>query len=139
MKIIQVNTATNRQLNWLVARCEGWVWRDGPSSWYGIKPWIELHDSMGIRRRALWKLAYTDHAELMWPIVDREIDVIRKRSKTEEGEIVYPNPYYKFKAEIYADVPGYFCGFGPTSLIAAARCYVVSKLGEAVEIPDGLT
>lgn len=27
---------------------------------------------------------------------------------------------------------------GPTPLIAAMRCYVASKLGEEVEIPDGL-
>jgi hypothetical protein len=28
--------------------------------------------------------------------------------------------------------------FGPTPLIAAMRCYVVSKLGEEVEVPDEL-
>ena len=27
---------------------------------------------------------------------------------------------------------------GPTPLIAAMRCYVASKLGEEVEVPDGL-
>ena len=27
---------------------------------------------------------------------------------------------------------------GPTPLIAAMRCYVVSKLGEEVEVPDAL-
>ena len=29
--------------------------------------------------------------------------------------------------------------FGPTPLIAAMRCYVASKLGEEVEVPDELT
>lgn len=29
--------------------------------------------------------------------------------------------------------------FGPTPLIAAMRCYVTSKLGDEVEIPDELT
>jgi hypothetical protein len=28
---------------------------------------------------------------------------------------------------------------GPTPLIAAMRCYVASKLGDAVEIPEELT
>ena len=28
---------------------------------------------------------------------------------------------------------------GPTPLIAAMRCYVASKLGEEVEVPEGLT
>ena len=31
-----------------------------------------------------------------------------------------------------------FNGFGPTPLIAAMRCYVASKLGNEVEIPEGL-
>lgn len=30
------------------------------------------------------------------------------------------------------------CEFGPTPLIAAMRCYVASKLGDEVEIPDEL-
>ena len=29
--------------------------------------------------------------------------------------------------------------FGPTPLIAAMRCYVASKLGDTVDIPEGLT
>jgi len=29
--------------------------------------------------------------------------------------------------------------YGPTPLIAAMRCYVASKLGDEVEIPEGLT
>ena len=31
-----------------------------------------------------------------------------------------------------------FDGFGPTPLIAAMRCYVQSKLGDEVEVPDEL-
>ena len=30
-------------------------------------------------------------------------------------------------------------GYGPTPLIAAMRCYVTSKLGDEVEIPEALT
>jgi hypothetical protein len=29
-------------------------------------------------------------------------------------------------------------GYGPTLLIAAMRCYVANKLGDEVEVPDGL-
>jgi hypothetical protein len=29
-------------------------------------------------------------------------------------------------------------GYGPTPLIAAMRCYVASKLGDDIEIPEGL-
>ena len=32
----------------------------------------------------------------------------------------------------------YFSGYGPTLLIAALRCYVASKLGDEVEVPEEL-
>jgi hypothetical protein len=34
---------------------------------------------------------------------------------------------------------GLQAGTGPTHLIAACRCYVASKLGDEVEIPEALT
>lgn len=36
-----------------------------------------------------------------------------------------------------ADKPGRFF-YGPTPLIAAMRCYVASRLGDKVEVPEGL-
>lgn len=72
------------------------------------------------------------------PINEREIDCIRKRSKAEEADLAHPNPNFKFKAEIFANINGYFCGHGPTPLIAAMRCYVASKLGDEIEIPIDL-
>lgn len=30
-------------------------------------------------------------------------------------------------------------GYGPTPLIAAMRCYVASKLGDEVDVPDEMT
>jgi len=38
----------------------------------------------------------------------------------------------------YAETAEGLVGYGPTPLIAAMRCFVASKLGEEVEIPDGL-
>jgi len=37
-----------------------------------------------------------------------------------------------------ADSPVAFCWGGPTPLIAAMRCYVASRLGDDVIVPDGL-
>lgn len=34
--------------------------------------------------------------------------------------------------------PGIPEGYGPTPLIAAMRCFVASKLGDEVEVPDEL-
>ena len=48
---------------------------------------------------------------------------------------------------VYYDGGGYWCAttdsgdppkFGPTPLIAAMRCYVASKLGDEVDVPDEL-
>jgi hypothetical protein len=54
------------------------------------------------------------------PIIERER--IELRGDGDEGWIAYDNlnPTQK----------------GPTPLIAAMRCYVASKLGEEVEVPD---
>lgn len=52
------------------------------------------------------------------------------------------NPYDCWKAEIvFRDeklVAGDFFAYGPTPLIAAMRCYVTSKLGDEVEVPEEL-
>ena len=37
-----------------------------------------------------------------------------------------------------AQIAGGWMYYGPTPLIAAMRCYVASKLGDEVEIPEGL-
>ena len=43
------------------------------------------------------------------------------------------------EAPVMAMTPnGKLHSLGPTPLIAAMRCYVASKLGEEVEIPEGL-
>ena len=63
------------------------------------------------------------------PIIEREgIDTIHERNI--DGDVV----------QIWAvldseQVPEYF---GPTPLIAAMRCYVASRLGDEVEVPNEL-
>ena len=73
------------------------------------------------------------------PIVHQLIDCLRKRSKAEEEALEHPNPNFKFKAEKFADTEGYFCGFGPTPLIASMRCLVAFELGDEVDVPEELT
>ena len=41
-------------------------------------------------------------------------------------------------ADITAGETGFVRGFGPTPLIAAMRCYVASKLGGEVDVPEEL-
>ena len=58
------------------------------------------------------------------PIIDREKIAVRWLESEKDWE---------------ANVRGgFFEQYGPTPLIAAMRCYVASKLGEEVEIPEEL-
>lgn len=67
------------------------------------------------------------------PIIDREID-----SHERDGNVFQA---VKFDEEgnfsIFERIGHH--AFGPTLLIAAMRCYVASKLGDEVEIPNELT
>jgi hypothetical protein len=62
------------------------------------------------------------------PIVEREIDQISRYE-------TYPD----YRADRFATDDYEDChAIGPTMLIAAMRCYVASKLGDEVEIPEEL-
>ena len=106
--------AKDQVLNYLVAKCEGATeeWRSGaPFLWDGV-PCIRMygHD-----------VDYTPSTdwELGGPIIERE-----KIELTHDG--------FEWWARIWADEDYE----GPTPLIAAMRCYVASKLGDEVEVPD---
>lgn len=121
---IKVAEAGPRALDWLVSKCLGVSCTGRPKVF--LFKW-----ERGEQR-------YSTDWSQGGPILHREIDTLRKRSKAEEAELARPNPNFKFKAEVFADIDGYHCAFGPTPLIAAMRCYVSSRLGDTVEVPDEL-
>ena len=62
------------------------------------------------------------------PIIEREIDQISRYE-------AYPD----YRADRFATDDYEDChAIGPTPLIAAMRCYVASKLGDEVDIPEEL-
>lgn len=63
------------------------------------------------------------------PIIEREIYKLERFSSTVKGRSITQN--------FRATTPG-FEQFGPTPLIAAMRCYVASKLGDEIDIPEGI-
>jgi hypothetical protein len=65
------------------------------------------------------------------PIIDRE-DIALSRFKNQPEDLLC-------SAYIGKPIEHLHCQHGPTPLIAAMRCYVASKLGEEVEIPEELT
>ena len=52
-----------------------------------------------------------------------------------ENIALYPHGDGTYEAEVFLNPKR---GVGPTPLIAAMRCYVASKLGDEVEIPEEL-
>ena len=104
-------------LDWLVAKCNG--------------DFALYHDiEEGQRFLNLWTNSAFLHYSSNWanggPIIEREGIALRPNGATwvayAKGklvDIVYPME-------------------GPTPLIAVCRCYVASKLGDVVEVPDEL-
>lgn len=127
MKKINVSEATNTQLNWLVAKCEGY---DVGFDSYGVM----IH-----RHQVTDRFDPTVNAGWMWPIIERE--GIGLESEARDHSIWKAR--FRFTKQIWFRNPmrqiHTYCSMqGPTSLIAAARCYVVSKLGDVVEVPEEL-
>lgn len=112
---MRVKTAelTDAALDWAVARA------------LGKRPSLFIYQQTG-------RLAPEHNYSTNWsqggPIIEREkIDTFNQDNgfagaiKMATDQHLHPKPY-----------------FGPTSLTAAMRCYVASKLGEEVEVPDEL-
>lgn len=124
MKKIKVSEATNIQLDWLVAKCEGHQWR---CPWMlekdGYAAWMSYERAWGSPTPE-----YTTDWSQMGPIIERVVLSLIRRTDgqwTADNFSVMTRPQH--------------LEFGPTALIAAARCYVMSKLGEEVEVPEELT
>lgn len=79
-------------------------------------------------------LLFSRKWEAMGPIIEREGCFPIKNLAPDHAN---PGWDYLAKLDFYdrMEIPGY----GPTPLIAAARCYVTSKLGYTAEVPEELT
>ena len=119
MKTVKVVEATERQLNWLVARIEG----------------DELPKSGGTG------LDYSSDWACGGPIIEREITkVFRNVGSTWSAMILkdVPIPSEDRGTSLALTHRAQWNGAGPTPLIAAMRCYVSNRLGNEVEVPEEL-
>lgn len=118
---MKIKTAelTGAALNWAVAMCEGWQWttaRDNTGSY----PWLikvgKDIDPKNYRPSTNWMQG--------GPIIEREGITILSVDDYEWcaaiGELYYEDNNPR----------------STTPLIAAMRCYVASKMGDEVEIPE---
>jgi len=75
---------------------------------------------------------YSTHWSDAGPIIEREEIGIKRNAPCSEGR------QWEASGSITAKGAGYRFAYGPTPLIAAMRCYVASKLGHEVEVPEEL-
>lgn len=112
---MKVSELTGPALDWAVAKCEG------------LAPEITEHRTVEGAFQVLVGNRLVYPPSINWaqggPIIEREIDFYEKL------------PTGIFCADIHKTLTRQF---GPTSLIAAMRCYVASKFGDEVEVPDDL-
>lgn len=118
---IQTSELIGPALDWAVAKTEGWavMTRQGPK-----RVLLANGDD--------WELLCTPstHWSQGGPIIERE--------KIELKYLGYDNPPYwgalKFSPSKYERK----AAIGPTPLITAMRCFVASKLGDEVDVPEEL-
>lgn len=113
---MRTSELTGAALDWAVAKCEGKENTWGRSR---LKPY-EYYQGVSCS---------TDWAQ-GGPIIEREKVCVAWLSKQDLG--MEPEHY------CVAHIDGIYCCYGQTPLIAALRCYVASKLGDEVDVPEEL-
>jgi len=112
-------------LDWTVAKCEG---KNGVLHDDGITRCIVVAAPPGVYK-GIW--CPTVNWAQGGPIIEREAHNLFKHNGGTEWCCACNTPRDGYTAIITAD--------GPTPLTAAMRCYVASRLGDEVEIPEELT
>ncbi len=117
MKTIKVAEASDTQLDWLVAKIEGEavVWYDKQGRPYERSKW----DMDPLYQP-------TTNWSQMGPIIERERISIRAWTNVSVFHAYMPVDGAEWSSD------------GKSPLVAAVRCYVASKLGEEVEVPEEL-
>lgn len=130
---VKTSELTNRQLDWAVAKCEGWVTYPTDSiergDWYHTDAAVA---PLGYEHNRIHRDDFNPSSN--WsqggPIIERALLDIT------------PSPYehredMRWHCQHYNSLGGY-AQYGPTPLVAAMKCYVTSQLGDEVEVPESL-
>lgn len=109
---MKTNELTGVALDWAVANCEGLLHDDGTVSdyWQPSELW-EQGGPIIEREKICIGYSYVSATKSLRPFATRA------KSLDEAGDCTQ---------------------YGPTPLIAAMRCYVASKLGDEVDVPEEL-
>ena len=130
---MKTSELTGAALDWAVAKCEGAteVWQIANGEWIiefkGVKDWFDQYE-------------YSTDWRVGGPIIEREKITVapfydRWVAASSVGELVRDSDGDCMTIAMWQSEPHFY---GPTPLIAAMRCFVASKLGDEVEIPEEL-
>ena len=141
MKTIKVSEATNIQLDWLVAKCEGANVRVRRGD-DGKKCISVLHAISCPENKPGCAVAHFNAVTFCpstdWsqggPIIERECIELLNNTSFSGGWLA--RLWIEEKSDIL--IMGKYGAYCPTPLIAAMRCYIANKLGETVEVPEEL-
>lgn len=117
---MKTSELTGAALDWAVAKCEGWpmgIWYDED----GL-PMIRDDEVPEYKPSTDWSQG--------GPIIEREWIILKPHDEAWYNEAGYVQNWCAV-IELHEYT-------GETPLIAAMRCYVASKLGDEVKIPEGL-
>lgn len=134
---MKVKTAdlTGAALDWAVAKCEGYRDANDPAEHEGedetlcVYNWAFMREPR-VAARWLVDLQYSTNWAQGGPIIERERIILIPQSNLRGEQL----PIWSASVNLY---PGPSWA-GPTPLVAAMRCFVASKLGDEVDIPEEL-
>jgi hypothetical protein len=127
---IKTSELSGVQLDWAVAKAEGVQVSLARGGWYVFDSEVHPEFSNDYNDSKMHSFRPSTDWAQGGPIIQREgisIDCIRWDGKVDGWIATLPT----FDEAKYEEP-------SPTPLIAAMRCYVISKLGNEVEVPDGL-
>lgn len=131
---VKVSEASGHVLDWLVCRAQ-----HPKASMSASHVWLPTSDG---EDDFLIDAMSTDHTQ-GGPLMDREfISTSYDYAWVYDPDNVDPDDVPdngdRWYAEIRRGSHDFVSDYGPTRLVAAMRCYVTSKLGAVVEVPDDL-
>lgn len=127
MPLVKVSELEGAALDWAVAKCES-VFDHYPGM-ADAKAFWAVHLMAG-------DLAYSTDWSQGGPIIERELSNLFKHNQLDKSK----PPVWCAVINVPSEHGTMLLQYdGPAPLIAAMRCYVASKLGESIEIPEELT
>ena len=140
---IKVSETTNTQLDWLVAKCEG----------FNAEALVQLAKRVPGQNYGCFLTNYSTNWSQGGPLLERRrielcsyshdgVDTAFKSKADERGNYSHEEEYVVSVPEVITWTAwvkyGSYKQDGPTPLIAAMRCFCCSKMGDVVDIPEEL-